>query len=131
MSASAFRSALANRFMSLARKPAKTSSRKRVWTVSRVSESGGSGDCAAAPALNYARMVYPFEQYKHLMAYAGRLAERPSFARALKEAAPILAVDFSLGDCRDEVGESLPICLPGGKCTDRLCLGQRHLLCLL
>lgn len=48
-------------------------------------------DCAAAPPLAYARMVYPFESYKNLTAYVGRLVERPSFARVLAEAAPYLA----------------------------------------
>ncbi len=51
-------------------------------------------DCAAAPALQYARMVHPFENHKHLTAYLGRLTERPSFARVLKEAAPYFAVAF-------------------------------------
>src|SRR5215470_1341861 len=40
--------------MSSLKKPAKMSSRKRVWTVSRVSESGGSGDWAIATVTNIA-----------------------------------------------------------------------------
>ena len=48
-------------------------------------------DCAAAPCLAYLRRVYPYEQHKHLSAYAARLMERPSFARVLKEAEPYLA----------------------------------------
>jgi glutathione S-transferase len=48
-------------------------------------------DCAAAPSLNDLRLVHPFEQCKHLVAYAARLAERPSFARALQDAAPMMA----------------------------------------
>lgn len=47
-------------------------------------------DCSAAPSLWYAQMVYPFEQYKNLSAYAARLAERPSVVRVRSEAAPYL-----------------------------------------
>src|SRR5258706_14787117 len=47
---------------------------------------------AAAPALGYCRMVYPFTKHKNVVAYMNRLAERPSFQRVLKEAAPYLAV---------------------------------------
>jgi len=44
-------------------------------------------DCAAAPALNYANMAVPLgERFPNAAAYLGRLKERPSFARALKEA---------------------------------------------
>src|SRR5687768_14798997 len=46
-----FRSARAKRTMSFAMNPANTSSRTSVCTVSRVSASGGSGDCAFAPAI--------------------------------------------------------------------------------
>lgn len=46
-------------------------------------------DCAAAPALFYARTLEPFtEKRPGLEAYYRRLLERPSFARALKEALP-------------------------------------------
>jgi glutathione S-transferase len=48
-------------------------------------------DCAAAPALGYCRMVYPFTKHKNVVAYMNRLAERPSFQRVLQEAAPYLA----------------------------------------
>lgn len=48
-------------------------------------------DCAAAPALGYTRVVFPFDQFKNVTAYANRLAERPSFQRVMKDAAPILA----------------------------------------
>jgi glutathione S-transferase len=46
-------------------------------------------DCAAAPALYYADKVAPFGK-KHAGAarYLGRLMERPSFARVLKEVEP-------------------------------------------
>lgn len=46
-------------------------------------------DCSACPALFYAETVVPFaEHHKELSAYLGRLVERPSFARVLKEAGP-------------------------------------------
>ena len=46
-------------------------------------------DCAAAPALFYADQVMPFADiYKNVTTYLRRLMERPSFARALKEAQP-------------------------------------------
>jgi glutathione S-transferase len=46
-------------------------------------------DCAAAPALLYARELLPFDdRHAHLAAYFARLAERPSFARVLEEAKP-------------------------------------------
>ena len=46
-------------------------------------------DCAAAPALFYANLVMPFgDTHKHVAAYFNRLMERPSFARAVKEAKP-------------------------------------------
>jgi glutathione S-transferase len=48
-------------------------------------------DCAAAPALYYCRLVNPYEGRKNLTAYAGRLFERPSYARVMKEFEPILA----------------------------------------
>lgn len=50
-------------------------------------------DCAAAPALFYANLVMPFgDAHKAVSAYLGRLLERPSFARAVKEAEPYMAV---------------------------------------
>jgi glutathione S-transferase len=48
-------------------------------------------DCAAAPALFYANKVAPFgETHRRVAAYFGRLMERPSFARAVREAEPYL-----------------------------------------
>jgi glutathione S-transferase len=48
-------------------------------------------DCAAAPALFYANLVMPFgDAHKTVAGYLDRLMERPSFARALKEAQPYL-----------------------------------------
>ena len=43
-------------------------------------------DCAAAPALFYARMIVPVEKHTRLAAYYARLRARPSFARAVDEA---------------------------------------------
>ncbi len=50
-------------------------------------------DCAAAPALNYSRMVQPIDKdkYPHLFAYTERLLARDSFKRVMEEAAPIFA----------------------------------------
>ena len=47
-------------------------------------------DCAAAPALFYANMIVPFRDHRQLAAYFARLSERPSCARARKEAEPYL-----------------------------------------
>jgi len=50
-------------------------------------------DCAAAPALFYANMVTPLgDTYPNAAAYLGRLMDRPSFARAIKEAQPYFAM---------------------------------------
>jgi glutathione S-transferase len=50
-------------------------------------------DCAAAPALFYANMVTPLgDTYPNASAYLGRLMDRPSFARTIKEAQPYLAM---------------------------------------
>jgi glutathione S-transferase len=50
-------------------------------------------DCAAAPAMFYANLVMPFgDTHKNAAAYLGRLMERPSFARAVKEAQPYFAL---------------------------------------
>jgi glutathione S-transferase len=48
-------------------------------------------DCAAAPALFYADKVEPITQPR-VRAYLGRLRERPSFARVLREAEPYFAM---------------------------------------
>jgi glutathione S-transferase len=46
-------------------------------------------DCAAAPAMYYANLVMPFgAAHENAAAYLRRLMERPSFARAVEEAAP-------------------------------------------
>jgi len=49
-------------------------------------------DCAAAPALFYARLVQPFgDTQRNLAAYFDRLAARPSFERVTREAQPYFA----------------------------------------
>lgn len=45
-------------------------------------------DCCAAPILTYARRIVPFGDRPHLKAWHKRLMARPSFARALEDAAP-------------------------------------------
>jgi len=46
-------------------------------------------DCAAAPALFYANRLIPLaKEFPNTQAYLKRLMERPSYARALKEAEP-------------------------------------------
>ena len=50
-------------------------------------------DCAAAPALFFANKVMPFgAAYPNAAAYLTRLMQRPSFARAVKEAEPYLTL---------------------------------------
>jgi glutathione S-transferase len=50
-------------------------------------------DCAAAPALYYADLVMPLAPaFKNTAAYLERLMQRPSFARAVKEAEPYRAL---------------------------------------
>ncbi|MCC6522144.1 MAG: glutathione S-transferase family protein [Polyangiaceae bacterium] len=61
---------------------------KRTWVAGA---DFSMADCAAAPALAYLRKVYPYDAFKNVVAYAGRLAERPSFAKAWAEAVPVLA----------------------------------------
>jgi glutathione S-transferase len=60
----------------------------RAWAAG---DAFSLADCAAAPALQYASLVYPFDRFENLTAYLGRLRSRPTFARVLTEAAPILA----------------------------------------
>lgn len=59
-----------------------------VWAVG---DDFTMADCAAAPALFYANKVMPLgNTYSHAARYLARLMERPSFARALREAEPYL-----------------------------------------
>ena len=58
----------------------------RTWAMG---ETFGMADCAAAPALYYANLVMPLAPaFKDAAAYLDRLMHRPSFARAIDEAAP-------------------------------------------
>ncbi|MEO7110231.1 MAG: glutathione S-transferase family protein [Polyangiaceae bacterium] len=48
-------------------------------------------DCAAAPALFFANHLIPLKnKHQNIAAYLGRLMERPSVARVMREAAPFL-----------------------------------------
>ncbi len=60
---------------------------KNTWTMG---DDFSLADCAAVPLLT-ARRIVPIDDRKALNAYVNRLAERPSVARVLKEAAPYLA----------------------------------------
>lgn len=58
----------------------------KIWAMG---EAFGMADCAAAPALFYANLVMPLaDTHNNAAAYLNRLMERPSFARAVKEAKP-------------------------------------------
>ena len=57
----------------------------RTWAAG---ETFTLADCAAAPLLTYARRLVPFGERPRLRALHGRLMERPSFRRALEDAAP-------------------------------------------
>ena len=58
----------------------------KTWAMG---EAFTMADCAAAPALFYARRMHPFGAGQtNLAAYLDRLMARPSYARALKEAEP-------------------------------------------
>ena len=60
----------------------------RTWAMG---ETFSMADCAAAPALFYANKVMAFgETHKNVAAYFARLTQRPSYARALREAQPYL-----------------------------------------
>jgi glutathione S-transferase len=58
----------------------------RTWALG---DDFSMADCAAAPALFYASQVHPFAStHRHAAAYLGRLVERPSYARVLREMQP-------------------------------------------
>ena len=58
----------------------------KTWAMG---EAFSLADCAAAPALYYANLVAPFgESHKNIARYFERLMARPSFKRAVDEAAP-------------------------------------------
>jgi glutathione S-transferase len=60
--------------------------------------SFGMADCAAAPALFYARVVHPWDERQHpaLTRYLGALLHRPSVARVVDDARPYREI-FPLG----------------------------------
>lgn len=57
----------------------------RTWAAG---EAFTLADCGAAPILTYARRLVPFGDRPLLKAYHRRLMARPSFVRALEDAAP-------------------------------------------
>ena len=64
--------------------------RTNTWAMG---DAFSMADCAAAPALFYANMVIPFrDTHQNAGGYLGRLEDRPSFARVVKEAEPYLAL---------------------------------------
>ena len=64
--------------------------RTKTWAMG---DEFSMADCAAAPPLFYANMVMPFgDTHKNVARYLGRLVERPSYARVLKEAQPYLGL---------------------------------------
>src|SRR5437588_70203 len=66
--------------------PASAARPKRTWAIG---DRFSMADCAAAPALYYANLVKPLgDAHGNAAAYLKRLMERPSFARAVKEAEP-------------------------------------------
>ena len=64
--------------------------RAKIWATG---DDFTMADCAAAPALFYANIVMPFgDTHPQAARYLGRLMERPSFARVVREAQPYLAM---------------------------------------
>lgn len=61
--------------------------RERTWATG---DTFTMADCAAAPPLFYSAWAEPVDDFPHVAAYRRRLMERPSFARALREAEPYL-----------------------------------------
>lgn len=59
----------------------------RTWAAG---EAFSMANCAAAPPLFYADWAEPLDDFPNLAAYRQRLMERPSYARALREAEPYL-----------------------------------------
>jgi glutathione S-transferase len=60
----------------------------RTWAMG---EDFTMADCAASPALFYADKIAPLApKYPNVAAYLSRLTQRPSYARALKEAEPYM-----------------------------------------
>lgn len=61
----------------------------KTWAMG---ESFSMADCAAAPALFYTDRVVGLGSYPNASAYLNRLKERPSYARALREAEPYFSM---------------------------------------
>ncbi|MGZ3423926.1 MAG: glutathione S-transferase family protein [Polyangiales bacterium] len=61
---------------------------KNTWVLGEVFTMA---DLALAPSLAYLKMVKPYAAHKNLVAYAGRVHERPSYLKVAAEAAPLLA----------------------------------------
>ncbi len=61
---------------------------KATWACG---DSFSMADCAAAPALFYARQLAPFDGRPNIQAYWRRLEARPSYQKVAEEAAPHLA----------------------------------------
>lgn len=61
---------------------------KNTWSLG---DTFTMAECAAAPALGYARMIEPFDKHVHLTAYFGRLVERPSYQKVVETAKPYMA----------------------------------------
>jgi glutathione S-transferase len=50
-------------------------------------------DCAAGPPLFFTNLMMPLaDEFPHVSAYLDRMMKRPSYARALAEAQPYLAM---------------------------------------
>jgi glutathione S-transferase len=61
----------------------------RAWAMG---DAFTMADCSAGPALYYANLVAPLDDaHPRAAAYLSRLAQRPSFARAIEEAGPYRA----------------------------------------
>ncbi len=60
---------------------------KNTWALG---DAFSLADCSAI-GLFYSKMAVPLDDHPELARYVGRLAERPSIARVLKEAAPYIA----------------------------------------
>jgi glutathione S-transferase len=56
---------------------------KKTWAMG---DTFTMADCTAAAALTFARRLHPFDDRKALVAYLGRLSERPSYQKVMQEA---------------------------------------------
>ena len=60
---------------------------KRQWIMG---DAFTMADCALIPPLGFARIVHPFDRWKHLSAYYARALERPSVQNVLEESRPYM-----------------------------------------